>query len=91
MRAVLLLWRAAVRTIGALLLAAVLIALAPVTVTAALEYGAAWLRGWPPARLLRAAAWSLVMPAAWLAGVAVTDSRWHVLLLSPARLAVRLG
>ena len=85
MRAALWLWRASVRTAGVLLLAAVLAALAPITVTASLGYLAAWLRGWPPARLLRTAAWSLLMPAAWLAGLAVTDSRWHVLVLAPVR------
>src|SRR5487761_557452 len=85
MRAALWLWRASVRTAGVLLLAAVLAALAPITVTASLGYLAAWLRGWPPARLLRTAAWSLLMPAAWLAGLAVPDSRWHVLVLAPVR------
>src|SRR5487761_1709195 len=91
MRAALWLWRASVRTAGVLLLAAVLAALAPITVTASLGYLAAWLRGWPPARLLRTAAWSLLMPAAWLAGLAVTDSRWHVLVLAAVVLSVPVG
>jgi hypothetical protein len=39
----------------------------PVTVPAAAGYVLAWLRGWPPVRLYRAAAWSLPMAAAWLA------------------------
>ena len=35
-----------------------LVAAAPVTVVAAAGLAGAWLRGWPPARLRRAAAWS---------------------------------
>jgi Helicase HerA, central domain len=50
-----------------LLLAAAAVAAWPVTVPAAAGYTLAWLRGWPPARLYRAAAWSLPMAAAWLA------------------------
>ena len=51
---------------------------------------AAWLRGWPPARLYRAAAWALPVTAAWLAaaGDARPGSRrrWR-----PAALAGRCG
>ena len=49
-----------------LLLAVAAIAAWPVTVVTAAGYTAAWLRGWPPARLYRAAAWSLPVTAAWL-------------------------
>ena len=49
-----------------LLLAVAAIAAWPVTVVAAAGYTAAWLRGWPPVRLYRAAAWSLPVTAAWL-------------------------
>ena len=49
-----------------LLLAVATIAAWPVTVVTAAGYTAAWLRGWPPARLYRAAAWSLPVTAAWL-------------------------
>jgi hypothetical protein len=52
--------------------AALLVAAAPVTVVAAASVVAAWLGGWPPGRLYRAAAWCLPMVAAWLAGTAVT-------------------
>ena len=38
--------------------AAVLVAAAPITLVAAIAYTGAWLRGWPPAKLWRAAAWS---------------------------------
>ena len=51
--------RKAVKVTGWLLLAAAAAAAWPVTLVAAAGYGAAWLRGWPPARLRRAAAWSL--------------------------------
>jgi hypothetical protein len=49
-----------------LLLAVAAIAAWPVTVVTAAGYTAAWLRGWPPVRLYRAAAWSLPVTAAWL-------------------------
>ncbi|HEX3189800.1 MAG TPA: DUF87 domain-containing protein [Streptosporangiaceae bacterium] len=49
-----------------LLLAVAAIAAWPVTVVTAAGYTAAWLRGWPPVRLYRAAAWSLLVTAAWL-------------------------
>ena len=49
-----------------LLLAVAAVAAWPVTVVTAAGYTAAWLRGWPPVRLYRAAAWSLPVTAAWL-------------------------
>ena len=55
--------RKAVKAAGWLLLAA---ALWPVTVVAVTGFVAAWLRGWPPARLRRAAAGSLAVTAVWL-------------------------
>jgi hypothetical protein len=65
-----LLWglRVAGRFLRAALLAAVLVAAAPVTLVTAVGFAGAWLRGWPPARLWRAAAWALPMTAAYLAG-----------------------
>jgi hypothetical protein len=50
-----------------LLLAVATVATWPVTVVAGAGYLAAWLRGWPPVRLYRAAAWALPVTAAWLA------------------------
>ena len=50
---------------GWLLLLAVAVALWPVTAVTAAGYVAARLRGWPPARLRRAAAASLVLAAAY--------------------------
>ena len=58
--------RKAFRLAWWLLLAVAAIAAWPVTVVTATGYVAAWLRGWPPVRLYRAAAWSLPVTAAWL-------------------------
>lgn len=65
-----LLWllRMTGRLLAAAALLAVLIAAAPVTLVAGVGYLGAWLRGWPPARLRRAAAWSLPMTAIYFAG-----------------------
>ena len=59
--------RKAVKLAWWLLLAVAAVAAWPVTVVAAAGYAAAWLRGWPPVRLYRAAACSLPVTAAWLA------------------------
>jgi hypothetical protein len=64
-------------------LAAVLVAAAPITVVAAVGLAAAWLRGWPPARLRRATVWALPMTAVYLAGRAVQAATWQALALAP--------
>ena len=64
--------RTAGRAVRWAALAAVVVAFGPVSLVAGLGYLAAWLRGWPPARLLRAAAASLVIPAGWLVAHAIT-------------------
>jgi len=51
-------------------LAAVAIAVAPVTLVAAGSAAFGWWRGWPPRRLFAAAAWCLPMAAVWLAAIA---------------------
>ena len=51
--------RAAWRVLRWAITAAVLAAAAPITLVAAIAYTGAWLRGWPPAKLWRAAAWAL--------------------------------
>ncbi len=58
LRARFTLWllRAAGRVIRWLALAALLAAAAPVTIVTAVGLAGAWLRGWPPARMRRAAA-----------------------------------
>ena len=61
LRTLALLWllKQAFRLLRALLVAGVLVVLWPVTGTAAIAASAAWLLGWPPARLYRAAGRSL--------------------------------
>jgi hypothetical protein len=80
-----LLWalRQAGRFLRAALLAAVLVAAAPVTVVAAVGFAGAWLRGWPPARLWRAAVWSLPMTAVYLAGRALHAANVQAAAFAP--------
>ena len=68
--AALWLLRKTVKGIGWLLLAALTITAWPFTLVTGIGYLAAWLRGWPPARLWRAAAWSLPMTAVYAIGEA---------------------
>jgi hypothetical protein len=68
--------RKAVKVTGWLLLAALAVAAWPVTLVAAAGYAAAWLRGWPPVRLYRTAAWALPVTMAWLAAAAVHVPGW---------------
>ena len=77
--------RKTLKLTGWLLLAAAVIAAWPVTVVAAAGYAAAWLRGWPPARLYRTAAWALAASGAWLAAVEVRTPGWRPALLAPGR------
>jgi hypothetical protein len=51
-------------------IAAVAIAVAPVTLVAAGSAAFGWWRGWPPRRLFTAAAWCLPMAVVWLAAIA---------------------
>jgi hypothetical protein len=67
------------------ILAAVLAAAAPVTLVAAVAYAGAWLRGWPPARLWRAALRALPVPVVYLAGLGVRAGSWRGFVLAPAR------
>jgi hypothetical protein len=75
----------AARLAGWLLAIAVVIAAWPLTLVILAGYTAAWWRGWPPARLRRAAAVSLVMPAAWAAGAALRADQLRAAALAPAR------
>jgi len=70
---------------GWLLLAAVVIAAWPVTLVTAAGYGAAWLRGWPPARLARFAAWALIPAGTWTALQGARLHAWPPAVLGPAR------
>jgi hypothetical protein len=68
--------RAGLRALGWVLRVAVtaglVIAALPVSLTAACAVALAWLNGWPPGRLYRAAAYCVPMVAVWLAATAVT-------------------
>jgi hypothetical protein len=77
--------RKTIKLTGWLLLAAAVIAAWPVTVVAAAGYAAAWLRGWPPVRLYRTAAWALPATTAWLAALEVRTPGWRPALLAPGR------
>jgi hypothetical protein len=66
-----------------LLLAALLIAAWPLTLTAAAGYGAAWLRGWPPARLRRTAACALVPAGSWVVIAAARLHAWQPAAAAP--------
>ena len=67
--------RKGVKAFGWLLVAAVAVAAWPLTIAAAIGYLAAWLRGWPPARLWHAAAWALPMTAVYAIGQALRLQR----------------
>ena len=77
--------RKAVKAAGWLLTFALVAALWPVTVVTVAGYAAAWLRGWPPARLRRAAAASLPITAVWLLAGAVRQRGWQAAALAPGR------
>ncbi len=53
------------------------------TLVAAVGYLAAWLRGWPPARLRRTAAWALLPAGTWLTIEAVRLHAWQPVALAP--------
>ena len=63
--------------------AVVVAAMAPVCLVAAGAVTFAWLRGWPPRRLYRAALACLPMVAVWLAAVAVTTRSWWQVAAAP--------
>ncbi len=68
--------RKAVKVTGWLLVAVAAVAAWPVTLVAAAGYTAAWLRGWPPVRLYRAAACSLLVTVAWLMALEIQVPGW---------------
>jgi hypothetical protein len=75
--------RTALRLAGWLAAAAAADAVWPLTLVTAAGYGAAWLCGWPPSRLWRAAAWCLPMTGVWLLATALRYSNWHDVVLAP--------
>jgi hypothetical protein len=81
--------RAALRALGRLLriaiVTALIIAAAPASLVAAIGTALAWLRGWPPARLYRAALWCLPMVAVWLAATAISARSASAVATTPYR------
>ena len=74
--------RKLVKLTGWLLLAAAAVVAWPVTLAAAAGYVAAWLRGWPPVRLRRAAALCLPMTVVWLVAQA-RQRAWPAMARDP--------
>src|SRR5579875_189097 len=81
--AALWLLRKALKLAGWLILAAVAVAAWPLTIVAGIGYLAAWLRGWPPARLGHAALWSLIMTGVYALAQAIRVHAWQAVLLVP--------
>jgi hypothetical protein len=77
--------RKMIKVAGWLLLAAIALAAWPVTIVVAVGYAAAWLRGWPPARLRRTAAWALLPAGTWVAVQAARLHAWRPAAASPAQ------
>jgi len=69
--------RKAVRIAPWLLLVVVAIVAWPLTLVTAAGYVTAWRRGWPPARLRRAAAWALTGAGVWLLAAALRFRAWR--------------
>jgi Helicase HerA, central domain len=83
--AVLWLLGKAVKIVGWMLLFAAVIAAWPLTLVTAAGYGMAWWRGWPPARLRRAAAWALTGSGACLLAAAMRRAALRAAPLAAAR------
>jgi hypothetical protein len=66
-----------------MVIASALILAAPVATVATVAFAGAWLRGWPPTLLRRAAAWSLPMTLAYLAATAATARSAGAVLAAP--------
>ena len=81
--AVLAVLRAVGRLARLAAIAVLVVAAAPVCLVAAAATALAWLRGWPPRRLYRAALWCLPMVAVWLAAIAVTTRSWWQVAAAP--------
>jgi hypothetical protein len=77
------LFRKLLKATGWVIVAAVAVAAWPITVVAAAGFAAAWLRGWPPARLWHTACWSLPMTAVYLIGQGLRLRSWPTVALAP--------
>ena len=77
--------RTTVKVAPWVLLGASAIAAWPLSLVVLAGYVAAWWRGWPPARLRRAATWSLLGAVVWLLVQYAQDRTWHAAVLTPGR------
>ena len=77
--------RKAFKLTGWLLLALLALVLWPLTIVTIVSYTAAWLRGWPPARLRRVAAGSLLVPAVYAVVMLARQHDQPSAALAPAR------
>jgi hypothetical protein len=75
--------RGALRLLRLAVTAALVVAAAPVSLVAAGGAAGAWLRGWPPGRLYRAAACCAPMVVVWLAATALTNGSWRRTAAAP--------
>ena len=71
------------RVIRVAVIVMVIVAAAPVSLVAAYCATLAWLLGWPPRQLYRAAAYCVPMLAAWLAATAVATRSWTRVAAAP--------
>ncbi|HTT53953.1 MAG TPA: hypothetical protein VMH35_21380 [Streptosporangiaceae bacterium] len=75
--------RALARVIGGLACAGLLVLALPVTLAGGYALTLAWLLGWPPRQLYRAAGWCLPMVVAWLAALAAAGDSGPQLAAAP--------
>ena len=75
--------RGALRLIRLAAAAALIRVAAPVSLVAAGSATGAWLRGWPPSRLYRAALCCLPMVVVWLAATALAAGSWRSVATAP--------
>jgi len=75
--------RGALRLIRLAAAAALILVAAPVSLVAAGSATGAWLRGWPPSRLYRAALCCLPMVVVWLAATALAAGSWRSVATAP--------
>ena len=85
LRIYLWLLRKGLKVAGWAMLGLLALALWPVTGIAILGVAVAWLRGWPPVRLARAALWALPMTFIATVDRAVHVHSWRALALAPVR------
>ena len=77
--------RWSVKVAGCLLLFVVLVAVWPVTLVMVAGYLAAWWHGWPPSRLRRAAAGSLLVTAVYAVADVIGQHAGRAAALAPVR------